>query len=46
MGEEGSELEVLEWQEEDMELRWWRAWRRLGERERRWRGLGVEDGYG
>ena len=23
----------------------WRAWRCLGERERRWRGLGVEDGY-
>ena len=29
-----------------MDLRRWRALRRLGERERRWRGLGVEDGYG
>ena len=45
-GGEGSELEVLEWREEDVDLRRWRAWRRLGERERRWRGLGVEDGYG
>ena len=45
-GGKGSELEVLEWREEDVDLRWWRAWRRLGERERRWRGLGVEDGYG
>ena len=26
--------------------RWWRGWRCLGERERRRRGLGVEDGYG
>ena len=24
----------------------WRAWRPPGERERRWRGLGVEDAYG
>ena len=24
----------------------WRAWRRPGEAERRWRGLGVEDAYG
>ena len=24
----------------------WRAWRRLGEQERQWWGLGVEDGYG
>ena len=31
---------------EDVDLRWWRGWRCLGERERRWRGLGVEDGYG
>ena len=23
----------------------WRAWRRPGERERRWRGLGVKDVY-
>ena len=45
-GGEGSELEVLERRGEDMDLRWWRGWRRLGERERRWRGLGVEDGYG
>ena len=29
-----------------MDLRRWRAWRRLGEGERRWPGLGVEDGYG
>ena len=29
-----------------MDLRWWRGWRCLGERERRRRGLGVEDGYG
>ena len=29
-----------------MDLWWWRGWRCLGERERRWRGLGVEDGYG
>ena len=45
-GGEGSELEVLERREEDVDLRRWRAWRRLGERERRWRGLGVGDGYG
>ena len=29
-----------------MDLWWWWGWRCLGERERRWRGLGVEDGYG
>ena len=29
-----------------MNLRWWRGWRSLWERERQWRGLGVEDGYG
>ena len=29
-----------------MDLRWWRSRRCLGERERRWRGLVVEDGYG
>ena len=23
----------------------WRAWRRPGERERQWQGLGVEDAY-
>ena len=45
-GGEGSNLEFLEWREEDVDLWRWRAWRRLGERERRWRGLGVEDGYG
>ena len=45
-GGEGSELEVLQWREEDADMRRWRAWWRLGERERRWRGLGVEDGYG
>ena len=27
-------------------MRRWRAWWHPGERERRWRGLGVEDGYG
>ena len=45
-GGEGSELEVLERRGEDVDLRWWRGWRCLGERERRRRGLGVEDGYG
>ena len=34
---------VLEQRGEDVDL--W-GWRCLGERERRWRGLGVEDGYG
>ena len=29
-----------------MDLRWWRGWRCLGEPERPWRGLRVEDGYG
>ena len=42
----GSELEVLERRGEDVDLRWWRGGRCLGERERRWSGLGVEDGYG
>ena len=37
---------VLERRGEDMDLWWWWGWRCLGERERRWRGLGVEDGYG
>ena len=45
-GGEGSELEVLEWRERDVDMRRWRAWWRLGVRERGWRGLGVEDGYG
>ena len=45
-GGEGSVLGVLERRGEDVDLRWWRGWRCLGERERRWRGLGVEDGYG
>ena len=40
-----SELEVPERRGEDVDLRWWRGWRCLGERERRWRGLGVEDAY-
>ena len=31
---------------EDVDLRWWRGWPCLGERERGRRGLGVEDGYG
>ena len=37
---------VLERRGEDVDLWWCRGWRCLGERERRWRGLGVEDGYG
>ena len=37
---------VLERRGEDVDLRWWRGWRCLGERERRRRGLGVEEGYG
>ena len=37
---------VLERRGEDVDLWWWLEWRCLGERERRWRGLGVEDGYG
>ena len=45
-GGEGSELGVLERRGEDVDLRWWRGWRCLGERERRWRGLGMENGYG
>ena len=45
-GGEGSELEVLEWREEDVDMRRWQAWRRLEERDRRWRGLGLQDGYG
>ena len=36
---------ALERRGEDVDLRWWRGWRCLGEREWRWRGLGVEDGY-
>ena len=39
-------LGVLERRGEDVDLRWWWGWRCQGERERRWRGLGVEDGYG
>ena len=31
---------------EDVDLWWWWGWRCLEERVRRWRGLGVEDGYG
>ena len=37
---------VMERRGEEVDLRWWRGWRCLGERERRWRGLGMEDGYG
>ena len=37
---------VLERRGEDVHLWWWWGWRCLGEQERRWRGLGVEDGYG
>ena len=44
-GGEGSELEALEWREEDVDMWRWRAWWRLGEWERLWRGLGVEDRY-
>ena len=42
----GSQLEILELREEEVDTgrRWW-AWRRLGEQERRWRRLGVEDAY-
>ena len=43
-GGEGSELEVPERRGEDVDLRSWRGWRCLGKRERRWRGLGMEDG--
>ena len=42
-GGKGSVPGVLERRGEDVDLRWWRGWRCLGERERRWRGLGVED---
>ena len=45
-GGEGSELGVLEWREEDVDIWRWRAWRRPRERERRWLELGMEDGYG
>ena len=45
LGEEGSMPGVLERRGEDVDLWWWWGWRCLGERERRWRGLGVEDGY-
>ena len=45
-GGEGPVPGVLERRGEEVDLRWWRGWRCLGERERRWRGLGVEDGYG
>ena len=44
-GGEGSVPRVLERQGEDVDLRWGRGWRCLGERERRWRGLGMEDGF-
>ena len=46
MGGVGSVLGVLVRRGGDVDLRWWRGWRCLGERERRWRGLGVEDRYG
>ena len=45
-GGEGSVPGVLERRGEDVDLWWWWGWRCLGERERRWRGLGVKDGYG
>ena len=37
---------VLERRGEDADLWWWWGWRCLGGRERQWRGLGVEHGYG
>ena len=43
---EGSVPGVLERQGEDVDLRRWCAWRRRGERERWWRGLGVGVVYG
>ena len=46
LGGEGSVPGVLERRAEDVDLWWWWWWRCQGERERRWRGLGVEDGYG
>ena len=46
LGGERSVPGVLEWRGEDVDLWWLCGWRCLGERERRWRGLGVEDGYG
>ena len=46
LGGGGSVPGVLERRGEDVDLWWWWGWRCLGERERRWRGLGVEDGYG
>ena len=46
LGGEGSVPGVLERRGEYVDLWWWWGWRYLGERERRWRGLGVEDGYG
>ena len=46
MGGEEYKLQVLERRGEDVDVRWWRGWRRLGERERRWRVLGVQDGSG
>ena len=45
-GGEGSVPVVVVRRGEDVDPRWWRGWRCLGERERRRRGLGVEDGYG
>ena len=38
-------LGVLERRAEDVDLRWWRGWRCLGKRERRRRGLGMEDRF-
>ena len=45
-GQERSGPGVLERRGEDVDLWWWWGWRCLGEQERRWRALGVEDGYG
>ena len=42
LGGDGSVPGVLERRGEDVDLWWW--WGCLGERDRRWRGLWVEDG--
>ena len=40
-------LAGAQWGEGDVAMaRWWHAWRRPGERKRRWRALGIKDAYG